>query len=133
MNRLQDWEVRLYDYIQTVRDKPFKWGAMDCSTFAADCVVAIYGFDPMVKIRWKYKTRRGADGIIKRVCGGSLANFMDDCASRIHVNMARRGDVGIYNNALCVFDGERCLSFSLEDGLTLFPREWVQDVAWSFD
>lgn len=61
------WEVRLYDRIEDARGRPFAWGAHDCVTWAAD-VMAVLTDTPSLADKWrgKYKTARGAAGVLRR-------------------------------------------------------------------
>jgi hypothetical protein len=44
LSRHRDWDVRLIDFVNSVRKKPFSWGEHDCLTFANNCVIAQRGF-----------------------------------------------------------------------------------------
>jgi len=43
LNRYNDWDIRLIDFINSVRKKPFSWGDHDCLTFANNAVIAQKG------------------------------------------------------------------------------------------
>ena len=43
MRRAEGWEIRLGEYIEAERHKPFEWGVNDCVTFANGAVVAQTG------------------------------------------------------------------------------------------
>lgn len=43
INRYNDWDVRLIDFINSVRKKPFSWGDHDCLTFANNAVIVQKG------------------------------------------------------------------------------------------
>jgi hypothetical protein len=47
LERYRDWDVRLVDFVNSVKKKPFTWGEHDCLTFANKCVIEQrgYGFD----------------------------------------------------------------------------------------
>ena len=73
--RLEDWGRRLEAHIMAFRDAPFVWGQHDCCTFAAGCVEAVTGVDPMEPLYGLYDDRRSAVRIIRG--HGGLAKFVD--------------------------------------------------------
>ncbi len=40
----QGWDIRLANWIDSVRDEPFRWGPHDCITFANNAAIAMRGF-----------------------------------------------------------------------------------------
>lgn len=53
MTRLTDWPELLDVAIEAARHRPFAWGRQDCVTFAADCIWAVTGVDPLAGLgRW---------------------------------------------------------------------------------
>lgn len=100
--RLADWPSRLNAIIAERAAVPFKWGAQDCCTFAADAIAAITGADLMARYR-------GYDSAITagRIFGpaGGIPQVVEQVA-RDHalpewaaVLLARRGD-------LCLVESE---------------------------
>lgn len=49
-----DWNSNLYQFINDVRDKPFKWGKWDCCIFGIEAIKIMTGDLPM-KSHWKNK------------------------------------------------------------------------------
>ena len=47
VGRLPDWPERLDAVVTSARNRPFAWGAHDCITFAAACIAATTGIDPL--------------------------------------------------------------------------------------
>lgn len=99
--RLENWPSLLADFLAD--EKPFEWGARDCSLFAADAVFRITGSDPAKSLRGKYKTEKGAARILKRRGGlekvaAKLA--ADSGMEEIPPLMAQRGDVVLINTPL---------------------------------
>ena len=66
LRRLEDWPERLAEAIEAANERPFSWGRHDCCLFACDAVMAMTGVDPAKPFRGKYKTKRGAFGVLKR-------------------------------------------------------------------
>ena len=94
--RVADWEPRLSEVIEGARDKPFKWGVHDCCIFAADCVLAISGKDPMEGLRGQYSDRRSALEILNEHGGPDAlfdARLKRIGAQEIMPAYAQRGDV----------------------------------------
>lgn len=75
----------------------FKWGTHDCLTFAADWCRTCTGVDYMKAHRGKYKTAKGAIGVLKRNGAGNLLKTMIDRVGKpIEGYYAQRGDVGAF-------------------------------------
>lgn len=68
--RKAGWEGRLNAVIDAARSVPFVWGISDCSTFAADVVLALCDVDPMVGIRLAYTNQANAYLLISQMTGG---------------------------------------------------------------
>ena len=78
MTRLTDWPERLDAAIEVARHRPFAWGRQDCVTFAAACIEAVTGVDPIAGLpRWY--DRDEAVATIRHASGGrrSLAAAID--------------------------------------------------------
>lgn len=120
--RLPGWEVKLAAAIAEAQTGTFVWGVRDCATWAFDVRLALTGDDGWPH-RGKYKTLRGAMGVIKRN-GGSMEalgrNLLGDPLSA--VLLAQRGDIvlGGEDPALGICIGADC-AFLLEKGLTFLP------------
>ena len=50
----EQWDSKLYEFINDSRDKPFKWGKWDCCIFGIDAIKAMTGDLPL-KSHWKNK------------------------------------------------------------------------------
>ena len=71
--RHPQWETRLYEAIESAQKKPFQWGLFDCFTFAADCVEAVTGVDPMKGLRGTYESPKEAYEILNELGGPETA------------------------------------------------------------
>ena len=98
--RIEGWEKRLDEYIQSMALREFVWGECDCLIFACDAAVTACGKDPMSyklegdpdTIRNSYKTELGAARLIKKYRDG-MAGIMDVHFQRKPVAFAQRGDI----------------------------------------
>lgn len=90
--RMSDWPMILAALIEAER-RPFAWGRHDCCTFAADCVLAITGRDPLADLRGQWRTRTQALALLKRL--GGLQQAVTDRLGPPLPNalLAQRGDI----------------------------------------
>ncbi len=103
MQKFFDWEVRLDKYIHECANKDYSWGEHDCVLFAAGCIYAMTGIDLGKPFRGKYKTKRGAIGILKRRFGGGLEILCEKMAQKhkwleVRTTMAQRGSVVLFED-----------------------------------
>ncbi len=119
IERLLDWEQRLYQFIEGRRLRPFAWGRHDCALFAADAVQQMTGVDLAAEVRGQYHTAKAARDY------GDLADVMDRTGlpRKPHPGLAARGDVvllparyprralGICLGGVCVAPGRMHLEF----------------------
>jgi hypothetical protein len=92
--RHQDWEERLTLYLDRVAEEPFKWGSHDCALFAANCVKAMTGDDPVEAFRDVYDTAAGAALALREHGAGTLLKTMKSIfGDPISPHFAQRGDV----------------------------------------
>jgi hypothetical protein len=100
---MSDKHTKLFQYLERRDAEPFKWGAMDCCTLAADWIVEAVGCDVYVDFRGRYSTALGAARLFKPLGGLSTAVsqvMQANGFAEIQPNMAQRGDV-----ALVEFEG----------------------------
>jgi hypothetical protein len=122
--RYSDWEARLAQHIDTIRNKPFRWGEHDCALMAADCAMVICGKDFAADFRGKYTTEEEAYALILEYAGGGLNEMADKIADgfslfEIGKNFAQRGDI-----VLCEDDGRDTLGIvSLSGRGILLPSK----------
>ena len=70
--RRPDWPIRLNEYIVSTRDKKFRYGRHDCTTFISGAVKAMTGVDPMAEFRGKYASKESANVALKEIGSGNL-------------------------------------------------------------
>ena len=121
--RVENWRVRYEDTIDAIRRVPGDWGSSDCLTGLVSPVVeALTGVDPFVRFRGRYKTARGALGIMRRSGFENLADLVASELPEIHPSQCVIGDIVAiptdddFAYALGVVNGDRVFVM-LEKGL----------------
>lgn len=116
MTRREDWRSRLGAYVTSVRAKPYAFGEQDCWLFVAGAIEAMTGTDHAAKHRGRYKTARGALGIMKRAGADDMAAFAGLHLEEIEAPVfAQIGDVvaiptdDAFGYSLGILNGERIL------------------------
>ena len=120
---LPDWENRLSETVAEWRSRPFKW-SRDCGRWAAACVIAQTGEDPIAELRGRYSTKREA---MRLLAEKPMAERLDEIFPRVHPALAQRGDIALVQDSClgCVTGGEALFYFA-EGGMIGIPRaEWV--------
>jgi hypothetical protein len=122
--RLEGWESRLNDVIESARHTPYKLGTHDCFRVACMAVEALTGIDHWPKWEGRYSNRREALILIHQYGGGftPAASKLFGCEP-VSMRFARRGDIAEYADAeqhLGVCLGERVAVLGAE-GLHYAP------------
>lgn len=126
-----NWPRHLTAALEAAMLRPFAWGRHDCCLFAADCVIAMTGDDPMKAFRGKYVDRETALAALKEISGSSLYNVMRKKFG--HPRPPKRGDIvyqvfedgptlGICDGVLCWFVGEE----GKREGLVSLPTSEIK-------
>lgn len=126
--RFEDWPERLFDYLESVRSKPFKYGENDCCLFVANAVEAMTGIDPAEEFRGYDED--GAKEILSRFGGlEGLAEYVCEKSGfpEVPVSMAQRGDVVLAKDMLGICLGRRVAAPG-KSGVVYLPRTF--DRAW---
>ncbi|HEY8604732.1 DUF6950 family protein [Tsuneonella suprasediminis] len=120
--RLPNWENRLNETIAQWRDVKFRWDR-DCARWAAACIIAVTGDDPIADLRGRYSTKRQAFALLAEK---SMEEWVDERLPRIHPAFAQRGDIAlVQDSCLGVVIGGEALFYSSDGGMTLMPRsDW---------
>ncbi|HEV2502325.1 MAG TPA: hypothetical protein VGV39_04585 [Mesorhizobium sp.] len=113
--RLPDWRLRFDAAIDEIRYVPFAWEDQhDCALgLPGRLVCAMTGEDLTTRYRGKYKSARGALGIVRRAGFDNLADMVGSILPEIHPSQATIGDLAAYEMdsafgyALGVVNGER--------------------------
>lgn len=119
MRRVEDWRRRLGAYVNEVRTTPYAFGRQDCWLFVAGAVAAMTGTDHAKPHRGRYKTARGALGVVKRAGASNMADFAGLFLEEHEAPVfAQIGDVmaiptdDAFGFSLGVLNGERVLVVS---------------------
>lgn len=107
--RLPDWTNRLNQYVLSVRDREFGYGAFDCCTFAAGAVEAMTGTDPMPEFRGAYKSRQASAAALKAHGQGTLRKTLGEKLKEVPPAYGQRGDIGYVDGACGVILGRYAL------------------------
>jgi len=136
MDKTEGWENRLTQYIEEMRDKPFKRGSHDCALFAGNCIDLMTGRDTTSEFRRPYKNRKEAMTLLKTL---GYDNLEAVATAKLgeplsNINFAGRGDCvtvpckeGI---ALAIVEtsGKRAVTTG-KGGLEYYPaKDWLK--AW---
>jgi hypothetical protein len=121
--RRPDWPETLSQVIEQARQRPFRWGEHDCVSFAADCVQALTGRDPLGSLRGAYSGARGAQRLLAAEHGDLDHALCRRFGDSITATLAHRGDLvlwhqpvvgqtlGVCLGALFAVPGERGLRY----------------------
>jgi hypothetical protein len=110
--------MTLPDYIAANLTRPFVWGSHDCILFGFGWVNQQTGRDWLAEFT-PWKTPKQAMRIVKRLSG--LEAAFDARFTRINPNLARDGDIALYNGCMCLFSGPHIVGPG-PDGMTFVNR-----------
>lgn len=106
MKRLEDWELRLHDFIVKRAGLPFIWGENDCALFVTDGIEAMTGQDVGGDFRGQYSTLASAVVRMQKVAGGpSVENVAEHVAAEhqlaelSNILFSQRGDVVLFDGS----------------------------------
>lgn len=85
---------KIHEYLETNKDRPFKWGEFDCCLFACDIIVLCGGEDFAKDVRGKYKTPLGAKRVISKHFGTLESAYSS--LEEVGFNFAQRGDFTLF-------------------------------------
>jgi len=109
MNRHQDWEVRLVEYVVPLMGADFQFGRLDCALFASGAVQAMTGAD----LARGYRGYRSMATGLRKLREAGHEDHIALAASlleEVPVAMAHRGDIAVVEGdegpALGVVQGE---------------------------
>lgn len=108
----------LQTYIQAHISKPFKWGTNDCCIFVGEWIRIKTGRDYLIEHR-PWRNKREAVRKLRDLNG--LSFFLDQHFISINPNMAKDGDLAIFEGTACIFSGRHVVSVG-ESGLVFRSR-----------
>lgn len=97
MTRKVGWEKRFFAVMVEWRDKPFKWGAADCMSFALAAGAAARG-EPIGPHLDMYSDALGARRVLHGLGAETLEEALEKYLEPVPVALAQRGDIGIVMN-----------------------------------
>jgi len=101
MRRIAGWESALFDATRAAMPRAYEWGVHDCVTFAADCVEAMTGSDPIADLRGHWRGPVSARRIMTEEGADTLGDLAAQRLPEIAPSLAQRGDI-----VLCKGDGD---------------------------
>ena len=112
VKRVPDWEMRLAALVTERLQTPFEWGMNDCVLFAADCIHAMTGADPVAALRRQWADQVEAVRSIARL-GGLQSAVTQRMGQPTGPLYAQRGDLVLHCR-----DGTESLAICLGEHLT---------------
>lgn len=113
--RVDNWEHKLFEFIEQNKKTCFQLGEFDCCLFAAKAVEIMTGDNLYSEFLGKYKTPQGYLKLIKKKGFTSIENFVSSIFQEKNIKNVKRGDlvfmagaVGVnlgLINAFCSVDG----------------------------
>ena len=139
MERRENWEHFLSEFIFKRKDSSFKYGQNDCCLFVADAVEKITGVDIAEEFRGQYTTKAEAYKLLMNFSGGAVEETFKTLSRQygfheISPNYAGRGDIvlveGEMGDAVGIVDmtGEQ-VAIPARKGLISFPMIAIRK-AW---
>ena len=90
--RVDGWETRLAELIESKRNVPFCWETNNCLGFVAEAEIAVQGFTEFPEALKPMTNKFSALRIIKKNAD-SLDDWIDQKYQRISILSAQRGDI----------------------------------------
>jgi len=125
MKRVRNWDIRLHEWAESVRGRPYEWGATDCGTLVREAFCVMYGEDIAADVE-PYTTQRGAARVHAETGGVEFILRLLG-ATDIAPAFAQSGDIWIDEDgdgfpAAGVVIGRDVIWATLEDGVVRAPK-----------
>lgn len=108
------WRSRYDATIDMIRDNTFDWGEFDCLFgLVVPVIVALTGEPKFERFRGRYRTAKGALGVMRRAGFKTLADLAASELPEVHPSMCQLGDIVAipsgddFGFALGVVNGDR--------------------------
>ena len=93
MQRINNWDLALVEWAESVRGQPYEWGVTDCATLVMDACAAMYGREMFPEVK-RWTTCKTAVRRLKVV--GSMEDVLiAKGAEEIQPNFLQGGDIAI--------------------------------------
>ena len=89
--RIEGWENRLEELVQSKRNQPFSWADNNCMGFVAQAQKTITGETDFPEVLDNLKSKNNALKLVLK--NGSLTDWVNKHLEQIPITMARRGDI----------------------------------------
>ena len=128
---------KLAKFLEKIKNKPFKYGTLDCAIFTASAVDSQIGTKLKSKLFGKYKDLKGVAKRIKEIGKGKYINAIekickDNKFKEISPDYAQRGDVCIMKQNKKLLMGIIGLNnkpvFISDSGFNEFDRNLIERV-----
>lgn len=99
LTRKDSWQLLLHQYLCASREKPFRYGEMDCCLFVCDAIAAMTGVDVASPFRGRYGSRKQASRALEMFAGRPSVEAVTERVTKEHgmpeipPALAQRGDV----------------------------------------
>ena len=135
MRKQTDWSIKLFAFIDEVRQRPFKWGEWDCCSFSDAAIKSMTG-EHIIPKTLKWKDKKTAIQAIRKY-GGTIVEAIERAAKAkklqpIPTSFITTGDLVVFKrdkkNIVGISDGYYILAPG-DDGIgcsdnTLAVRVW---------
>jgi hypothetical protein len=111
-------DVKLAEYIELVKTKPFEWGVCDCVLFTGDWCEFLTGKNPAEGAHGKYNSEESAKEYLKAAYGDKPELTVDKLFERVEPAFRQLGDI-----VLCMFAESKIFGVVAANGLVMFKGE----------
>jgi hypothetical protein len=118
--------VKLHEYLTENLKTPFEWGKHDCVLFANNWIFLKTGKNILADYP-KWASAKEALRFLQQE--GGIKAAVDKRLKQIHPNLAKDGDIALYEESICIFSGSKIVGPS-ESGLIYLDRTKAL-CAWS--
>ncbi len=128
IERIENWDVALNEYIASMRDEPFGYGTNDCCVFTAGGVLAITGTDYMEEFRGHYGDEDSSNIALASIGSGNLFKTLTrKFGKSLKGVYGRKGDIAFYDGCCGIVLG-RVAIFIRSEGYGVVPISQVERI-----
>lgn len=95
MQRFDDWQPRLREYLAARAEEPFEYGGCDCGAFAGGAIEAMTGVNPHAAVAGRYRTMMGALRALRRLGHADHVAYAASVLTEIAPTYATFGDIAV--------------------------------------
>jgi len=122
VKRVENWESKLNNFVQSSLGKPFKWGKNDCNVYGLECQDIILGTQYAKRIKGKFKGEKSAKNLQGKI-GNLEQGLKAEGFQVVGKNFEQVGDIilieidGFMGGHICL--GEMLVSVTFDRGVVL--------------